>query len=289
MVFQNYALYPHMTVFDNLAFALKLRKISKPDIKKRVRETARMLDIEELLPLRPRQLSGGQMQRVALGRAMVREPQVFLLDEPLSNLDMQLRVQMRAELIRMYKQLGTTFIYVTHDQMEAMTMGSVIVVMKDGILQQAGPPLEVYDHPQNVFVAGFIGSPAMNSIDAGLSVREGNIYIESQELHVKIPPSRITARLRSQIGNPVIFGIRPEDIWCGNHPAEEGAPEPFTAQVDMVEPVGHEFYLHLNLGKQQIVARAPRSSPAAPGDIIGISIDESRMHIFDRDSQEALI
>ncbi|WP_054693393.1 ABC transporter ATP-binding protein [Syntrophomonas palmitatica] len=289
MVFQNYALYPHMTVFDNLAFALKLRKMSKPDIKMRVHEAARMLDIEGLLPLRPRQLSGGQMQRVALGRAMVRQPQVFLLDEPLSNLDMQLRVQMRSELIRMHKQLGTTFIYVTHDQMEAMTMGSIIVVMKDGVLQQAGSPLDVYDKPVNMFVAGFVGSPAMNFLQGCLGVNGGQVSIKGTGFCFQIPEHKITASLKAHTGKPVIIGIRPEDIWCTDVYGEESGPASPVVQVDIIEQVGYEYYLHLDLEKQRLVARTSRSLSARPGDRIRISLDLKRLHLFDYDSQEALI
>lgn len=287
MVFQNYALYPHMTVFDNMAFALRLRKANKPEITRKVQETAAMLDIAELLSMRPRQLSGGQMQRVALGRAMVRDPQVFLMDEPLSNLDMQLRVQMRAELIRMHKKLGTTTIYVTHDQMEAMTMGSVIVVMKDGVLQQAGPPLAVYENPINMFVAGFIGNPGMNFLEAELDGSD-RVNIKYSDLRLMIPECRRTPALRVNAGKSVMLGIRPEDICCR---AADGEVYPggLPAQVDIIEPVGHETYLHFNLGNQHLVARAPRSFSAQRGDKINMSFDKDKMHIFSTDRQQSLI
>lgn len=287
MVFQNYALYPHMTVFDNLAFALKLRKNSKADIKQRVLEVAHMLEIDELLPMRPRQLSGGQMQRVALGRAMVRNPQVFLMDEPLSNLDMQLRVQMRAELIRMHKQLGTTFLYVTHDQMEAMTMGTTIVVMKDGVLQQAGPPLEVYEKPVNMFVAGFIGSPGMNFLEAEL-YENHSIGIKHTDLRLPISAGSESDAYRAAVGKTVLLGIRPEDIICCTSPDQAGA-DCLTALVDIIEPVGHESYLHLNLVKQHLVARVARDLPARRGERIYICFAKNRMHLFSQESQDSLL
>jgi len=288
MVFQNYALYPHMTVFDNLAFALKLRKTSKPDIRQRVRQAARLLDIEDLLSKRPRQLSGGQMQRVALGRAIVREPRVFLMDEPLSNLDMQLRVQMRLELIHMHRTLGTTFIYVTHDQMEAMTMASTIVVMKDGIVQQVGPPLEVYENPRNVFVAGFIGNPAMNLLEAKLQNSQGDLEVFMDELRLRIPQHKISRALTDHIGKPVILGIRPEDICCR---VIEGTPEKAgpVARVDIIEPVGNESFVHLSLGNRKLEARIPRSFHLCSQDMVHLALAEEQIHLFSPESQESLL
>lgn len=288
MVFQNYALYPHMTVYDNMAFALKLRKTSKPDIQKRVYEAAVMLNMEELLPLRPRQLSGGQMQRVALGRAMVREPQVFLLDEPLSNLDMQLRSQMREELIRMHKRLGTTFVYVTHDQMEAMTMATVVVVMEKGVVQQVGPPLEVYDQPANLFVAGFIGSPGMNFLEADLTDRN-HLHIISTSLQIPVPENRITAGFRDHTGQRVVVGIRPEDIHCRMAPQPECGSGYTGAIVDRVERLGSESHLHLKLAQHQVTAKAPRDFSARPGDTIGISFDVHKIHAFSTATQQSLL
>lgn len=288
MVFQNYALYPHMTVFDNLAFALKLRKISKPDIKQRVHKVAHMLDIEDLLAKRPRQLSGGQMQRVALGRAIVREPRVFLMDEPLSNLDMQLRVQMRLELINMHRTLGTTFIYVTHDQMEAMTMATTIVVMEEGIVQQIGSPLDVYENPRNMFVAGFIGSPAMNLLETQLQNNQGHLEVVLDELRLRVPHLRITPALVEQLGKQVILGIRPEDVYCSIYAGESEKPGPI-ARVDIIEPVGSESYIHLSLGTQRLEARIPRSLPLHPNDLVHLEVAEDRMHLFCPVSQESLL
>src|SRR5580692_3595318 len=211
MVFQNYALYPHMSVYDNMAFGLKMRKFDKPEIAKRVQEAADILGIQELLKRKPRQLSGGQRQRVALGRAIVRHPQVFLFDEPLSNLDAKLRVQMRVELKKLHNRLGTTAIYVTHDQVEAMTLGDRVVVMKDGLVQQVGEPLELYNEPANRFVAGFIGSPAMNFVGVRVAAENGSLWAESEDLRIKIP-ARVAQRLGRYAGMEATLGVRPEDL-----------------------------------------------------------------------------
>lgn len=288
MVFQNYALYPHMTVFGNLAFALKLRKIAKQDIKQRVIKAARMLDIEDLLTKRPRQLSGGQMQRVALGRAIVREPRLFLMDEPLSNLDMQLRVQMRLELIRMHQTLGGTFIYVTHDQMEAMTMGSTVVVMKDGTIQQAGSPLSVYENPNNTFVAQFIGSPAMNLLEGQLVSSAGRLAVDLGNRQLSIPKNRVTSTLTDQIGKTVILGIRPEDIRCCAA-IEVPDPEGLLARIDRIEAVGAESYIHISWGRHRLVARTPRGLAPPSQAMTCLRLDENRIHLFSADSQESIL
>ncbi|MGE5397299.1 MAG: ABC transporter ATP-binding protein [Chitinophagales bacterium] len=287
MVFQNFALYPHMTVFENLAFALKIRKMTKSAITDKVHNVAKTLDMEQLLPMKPRQLSGGQMQRVALGRAMVREPSVFLMDEPLSNLDMQLRVHMRAELTKLHERLQTTFVYVTHDQMEAMTMGSLIVVMNEGVIQQIGTPMEVYERPKNMFVAGFIGSPSINFIEGKLNIDQHNLYIDFVNHRLNIPKNRLGNKLYEYVGNSVILGIRPEDISCFISP-EDLEDNYFNAEVERIEPIGHESYLHFTLDHFPMVARIDRSMALGPGGTIRVGLDMSRLHIFDPNSQEAL-
>ena len=237
MVFQNYALYPHMTVYDNMAFGLKMRKFPKAEIQKRVQDAAEILGIQELLKRKPRQLSGGQRQRVAVGRAIVRHPQVFLFDEPLSNLDAKLRVQMRVELKRLHERLETTAIYVTHDQVEAMTLGDRVVVMKDGWIQQVGEPLELYGKPANRFVAGFIGSPAMNFAEVKLTEASGGLWAEAPGLRLAVPPARAN-QLKAHKGTGVTLGIRPEDVRV----ATSADPEQysFQATVEVVEPLGAE-------------------------------------------------
>src|SRR5690242_8458001 len=251
MVFQNYALYPHMTVYDNMAFGLKMRKFAKGEIDRRVQEAADILGIRELLKRKPRQLSGGQRQRVALGRAIVRHPQVFLFDEPLSNLDAKLRVQMRVELKKLHERLGTTAIYVTHDQVEAMTLGDRVVVMRDGRVQQVGEPLELYNTPANRFVAGFIGSPAMNFADVTLAADNGSLWAESESLRIKVP-ALIAARLGPYAGRDVTFGIRPEDLRI----AAEADPVELTldAVVEVVERLGSEILLDIAVGRVTMVA-----------------------------------
>ncbi|MBR6693969.1 MAG: sn-glycerol-3-phosphate ABC transporter ATP-binding protein UgpC [Clostridia bacterium] len=299
MVFQNYALYPHMTVFDNMAFGLKLRKTSKDEIKRRVEEAARILDIEHLLERKPKALSGGQRQRVALGRAIVREPKVFLLDEPLSNLDAKLRAQMRTEITKLHQRLGTTFIYVTHDQTEAMTMGTRIVVMKDGFIQQVDAPQKLYEYPCNLFVAGFIGSPQMNFIEAKVLKEKDDFFVEfgsedtktraGVKYQIKLPASKNKDNcLEEYVDKEVIFGIRPEHVH--NEPElianlPDGIVE---ANVEVTELMGAETYLYMNCEGQAINARVDPSSTARAGDTIKIAIDPAKIHIFDKDTEKTI-
>ncbi len=278
MVFQSYALYPHMSVFDNLAFGLKLKKTDKREIKRRVDEAARVLDLGKLLDRKPKALSGGQRQRVALGRAIVREPSAFLMDEPLSNLDAKLRVQTRAEILRLQQRLGVTTIYVTHDQVEAMTMGERIAVMSTGVLQQVGPPPELYDNPVNVFVAAFIGSPAMNFIRG--RVEDGSIRFEAASIDV--PPSA-----RSLAGGAeVIVGFRPEHLALRDRDGATMARLP--ARVDVVEYLGDEELVHLQVGENEIVALLPTDERLQPGQEIELGIPIQRLHLFDPESERSL-
>ena len=296
MVFQNYALYPHMTVFDNMAFGLKLRKVPKEEIKRRVEEAARILDISHLLDRRPKALSGGQKQRVALGRAIVREPQVFLLDEPLSNLDAKLRAAMRTELTKIHKSLGTTFIYVTHDQVEAMTMASRIVVMKDGLIQQVDTPQNLYDKPVNVFVAGFIGTPQMNFINSTLEKKGNDVYVNFSGHSVKLPEDKAKApELQEYIGKEVIAGLRPECIHDEQRYLDMFPDSVIEAAVDVTELMGAEIYLYLTTGTEEednisnLVARVSARSTTKAGDVVKIALDTSRMHIFDKDTEKCII
>jgi multiple sugar transport system ATP-binding protein len=284
MVFQNYALYPHMTVYDNMAFGLKMRKFPKPEIDKRVREAAQMLGIQDLLSRKPRQLSGGQRQRVAVGRAIVRHPQVFLFDEPLSNLDAKLRVQMRVELKRLHDRLATTVIYVTHDQVEAMTLGDRVVVMKDGLVQQVGEPLGIYSKPRNRFVAGFIGSPAMNFVDCTV-VQSGDLAVEAPGFRIAVPPARRAALERLR-GKAVALGFRPEDIREG--PGEDQKAYRFDAVVEVVEPLGNEILVDLRVGQYPLVARVPPTSRVRIKEQIPLSLDPERLHFFDAQTEQAI-
>ncbi len=294
MVFQNYALYPHMNVYDNMAFGLKLRKFPKDEIRRRVEEAAEILGIENLLERKPKQLSGGQRQRVALGRAIVREPKVFLMDEPLSNLDAKLRVQMRAELSKLHDRLQTTVIYVTHDQTEAMTMGDRIVVLKDGFIQQVDDPLSLYNYPENMFVAGFIGSPAMNFLDAEL-VKEGNeYYLEGNgAFKLKISEEMINnyPDITEAAGGDIVFGIRPEDLSDTSLKQDFEVTEDnsFEAEVEVVEPMGSEIYLYLATGEHNMIARVDAESEAEVGDIIKLGVDQAKMRLFDAETEEAFI
>lgn len=290
MVFQNYALYPHMSVYDNMAFGLKLRKVDKAEIDKKVKEAARILDIEHLLDRKPKALSGGQRQRVALGRAIVREPKVFLMDEPLSNLDAKLRVQMRTEISKLHKRLQTTFIYVTHDQTEAMTMGTRIVVMKDGVVQQVDTPQHIYDHPANIFVAGFIGSPQMNFIDSKLVEEGGKVLVVFGEDTVELPEDKAKVlKEKGYIGKDVIMGIRPENLDDGTDFIAAHSKATFNANVEVTELMGAETYIYLSKEKSNLVARVNGSSPVKSGETIKIALDESKIHIFDKETELAVL
>ncbi|MCM8709517.1 sn-glycerol-3-phosphate ABC transporter ATP-binding protein UgpC [Clostridium sp. SYSU_GA19001] len=290
MVFQNYALYPHMSVYDNMAFGLKLRKVPKAEIDKKVKEAAKILDIEHLLDRKPKALSGGQRQRVALGRAIVREPKVFLMDEPLSNLDAKLRVQMRTEISKLHKKLQTTFIYVTHDQTEAMTMGTRIVVMKDGVIQQVDTPQHIYDHPANIFVAGFIGSPQMNFIDAKVEEVNGQIVLVFGEDRVTLPAEKgAVVKKEGYVGKEVIMGIRPENIDDNEEFIAKHPNSVVTAAVEVTELMGAETYIYLSKGKSNITARVNGSSKAKAGDKLKIALDETRIHVFDKETEKTVV
>ena len=299
MVFQNYALYPHMTVFENMAFGLKLRKTPKEEIKRRVEEAGRILDIAHLLDRKPKALSGGQRQRVALGRDIVREPKVFLLDEPLSNLDAKLRAQMRTEISKLHQKLGTTFIYVTHDQTEAMTMGDRIVVMKDGLIQQVDTPNTLYTKPGNMFVAGFIGSPQMNFIDAVIVKKDDKLYAEFGSVDTKtkkgkkylIPiPEFKNAKgvIDPYVEKEVILGIRPEDIHDEPRHLETFKDCAIRAKVEVTELMGAETFLYVNVEGFNMTARVDPTSTARPGDEIDMVIDNSRIHLFDKDTEKTI-
>lgn len=290
MVFQNYALYPHMSVYENMAFGLKLRGYSRAEVDRRVREAADILTLGAYLDRKPRALSGGQRQRVAVGRAIVRKPQVFLFDEPLSNLDAKLRVQMRLELSKLHERLQTTIVYVTHDQVEAMTMGDRICVMKDGEVQQVAPPLELYQHPANKFVAGFIGNPPMNffpvMVEAG---RGGGPVLRHASFTLTVPKS-LGDQIRPLIGREVDFGIRPEDLYDRlfyNYPVSDGSS--VKAVVDVVEPMGSEIYLYLKAGTVDLVVRVPAYVKAEAGKPMDMVFNLERMHLFDRNTGASLL
>jgi multiple sugar transport system ATP-binding protein len=285
MVFQNYALYPHMSVYDNMAFGLKMRKFGRDEIEKRVRQAADILGIHALLERRPRQLSGGQRQRVALGRAIVRHPRVFLFDEPLSNLDAKLRVQMRVELKRLHHRLETTAIYVTHDQVEAMTLGDRVVVMKDGVVQQVGEPLELYGHPANRFVASFIGSPAMNFVEVSLVQANDVLWAEAAGLRIMVPPAR-TEKLRRHAGTKVVLGIRPEALRMAN--GADPADYSFDSTVEVVEPLGNEILLDVRAGKHPMVARLDPATRVKVHESVRLALDPERLHFFDASSEAAI-
>jgi multiple sugar transport system ATP-binding protein len=287
MVFQSYALYPHMSVYDNMAFGLSLRKTPKKEIERRVNEAAQILGIESLLKRKPRQLSGGQRQRVALGRAIVREPAVFLLDEPLSNLDAKLRVQTRAELSKLHMRLGTTFIYVTHDQVEAMTMATRIAVLNLGLLQQVGSPQELYLRPGNIFVAGFIGSPAMNFFKVGVIQDKDSLLLQAKGFRVPIPEAKRES-LKSYIEKNIVLGIRPEDIHIPEYLPSNILASKVQAKVDVVEMMGSEMYLHLISEGDQLLARVDPRSQARPGQSIEVVFNMANMHAFNSESGEAL-
>ena len=290
MVFQNYALYPHMSVFENMSFGLKLNKTPKEEIKRRVEEAARILDITHLLDRKPKALSGGQKQRVALGRAIVREPKVFLLDEPLSNLDAKLRAAMRTELTKLHNRVGTTFVYVTHDQVEAMTMATRIVVMKDGLIQQVDTPQNLYDSPCNIFVAGFIGTPQMNFIKGTLVKKGADVFFNFEDVSLKLPEEKAQApELAEYIGKEVVVGLRPEGISDEAKSVEANPETSFDVNVDVTELMGAEIYLYLNIGETNLIARVSSRSKSRAGDRIKVSFDMSRLHIFDNDTERCII
>jgi multiple sugar transport system ATP-binding protein len=286
MVFQNYALYPHMTVYDNMAFGLKLRKFKKSDIAQRVNEAANILGIKEYLHRRPKALSGGQRQRVAVGRAIVRKPEAFLFDEPLSNLDAKMRVQMRTEISKLHTRLETTMIYVTHDQIEAMTMGDRICVMKDGLIQQVDNPLNLYDKPANAFVAGFIGTPPMNFFYGRLEKNEGKLVFKDDVVVIEIP-EKWNEKLEPYIDKKITFGTRPEDIGSEQAERTEDAPV-ISAKVEVIEPMGSETYLYMNTGTQSFISRVDAHRKANVGENINLKIYMDKAHVFDGET-EALI
>lgn len=287
MVFQNYALYPHMNVYENMAFGLKLRKFSVDEIEKRVNDAAALLGLEALLRRKPKELSGGQRQRVAMGRAIVRHPQVFLMDEPLSNLDAKLRVQMRAELQKLHRRLGVTTIYVTHDQMEAMTLGNRIVVMKDGLIQQIDSPLNLYEKPLNQFVAGFIGSPSMNFVTATVIKQDGQLFVKAKELILGIPEEHRND-MEPYVDKEVFFGIRPEDIY--DHMFARGATQSNTSRalVEVSEPMGSEVFLHLNVKENIFTAKVDPHTNAVIGQEMELVFDMHKMYSFEVDSGKTI-
>jgi multiple sugar transport system ATP-binding protein len=287
MVFQSYALYPHMTVYDNMAFGLKLRKTPKDEIDRRVKEAADILGLANLLDRKPKALSGGQRQRVAVGRAIVREPAVFLMDEPLSNLDAKLRVTARAEISKLHQRLETTFIYVTHDQVEAMTMGDRIAVLADGILQQVDSPRNLYNYPDNVFVAGFIGSPAMNFFNGTLVGEEGDLYVDTGDFRVKLNEDRRQCCADYE-GKEVILGVRPEHIHAPEYAPPNIDPAQIQGKVDVLELLGAELHLYINSGKNTFVATVDPRKDVNTGNEIDLVMDMSAAHIFDKDTERAI-
>jgi multiple sugar transport system ATP-binding protein len=286
MVFQSYALYPHMSVYDNMAFGLKLRKTPKQEIKKRVQEAAEILGIQEMLTRKPRQLSGGQRQRVALGRAIVREPKVFLFDEPLSNLDAKLRGAMRSEITKLHQRLATTFIYVTHDQIEAMTMASRIAVINKGNLLQLDTPQALYDRPDNMFVAGFMGAPAMNFFKGKLQKADGHLVVETSGF--KVPVTMDRPSYHNYVDKPVVMGIRPEDIYNPAFVPPGIHSAPVEAKVDVTELMGNEIYLYLVSGQDNVVARVDPRSDIRMGDKIQVAFSMDKVHLFDPDTEKAI-
>ena len=285
MVFQSYALYPHMSVRENLAFGLKLRKVPKPEIERRVNEAAETIQLQKLLDRKPKELSGGQRQRVALGRAIVREPAVFLMDEPLSNLDAKLRVQTRAEIARLHQRLKTTVVYVTHDQVEAMTMGSRIAVMNEGLLMQVGTPQALYDTPLNRFVAGFIGSPSMNFVDVTVDGSGDTARLVGPSDWALPTPQRLRGIAGDIAGKKLVAGFRPEHLDIGEAEPDSGT---FRARADVVEYLGNEELLHLNAANQDVVAIVDSEHRVKPGDIVNLSLPLSKLHLFDSETGEAL-
>ena len=289
MVFQNYALYPHMSVYENMAFGLKLRKTPKEQIDKLVHEAARILDLEHLLDRKPKALSGGQRQRVAMGRAIVRNPKVFLMDEPLSNLDAKLRVQMRVEISKLHQRLETTIIYVTHDQTEAMTLGTRIVVMKDGVIQQCDSPINLYNYPTNLFVAGFMGSPAMNFIDAVVIEQGSDVKLSFGDMMIKVPESKAKALVNGgYIGKTVVMGIRPEDIHDDEIMVNAAGDSVVEATIRIYELLGAEVYLYFDLARVSCTARVNPRTTAKVGDTIKFAFDLNKLHIFDKETEQVI-
>jgi multiple sugar transport system ATP-binding protein len=287
MVFQSYALYPHMSVYDNMAFGLQLRKMPKNEIDQRVRDAARRMGIEHLLDRKPKQLSGGQRQRVAVCRAIVRNPAVFLMDEPLSNLDAKLRVQARAEISKLHQQLGTTFIYVTHDQTEAMTMGTRIAVMKDGVLQQIDTPQTLYDRPDNIFVAGFIGSPSMNLFDATLTNTDGNLYVDTGNFRVKVPATKLDV-YKPYTGKQVLFGIRPEHVHDPEYLPAGISSSLVESKVEVTELMGNEVIVYLENKGKPFLARVDPRTKSRVGNTVNVAMNMDNMHLFDKATEKAI-
>ncbi|NQT06445.1 MAG: sn-glycerol-3-phosphate ABC transporter ATP-binding protein UgpC [Candidatus Omnitrophica bacterium] len=288
MVFQNYALYPHMSVFANMAFSLKLRKYPKREIKERVNEAAGILDIEDLLQRKPKELSGGQRQRVALGRSIVRKPHVFLFDEPLSNLDAKLRIQMRTELNKLHIRLQTTMIYVTHDQTEAMTLGNRIAVMKDGYIKQVAEPITVYDKPVNKFVAGFIGTPPMNFMEGRIIKKDGKMYFDEGKVQVKVT-DEMSPSLEKYVGKQITFGIRSEDIYDKLFVTEAPPENTITASVEVIEPMGSEVYLYLTTGLNSFIAKVGGHARPVINQDMDLVFDMSKVHFFDKDAEKTIV
>jgi len=288
MVFQNYALYPHMTVYKNMAFGLKLRRYPKDEIDKRVRDAAEILGIEELLERKPKALSGGQRQRVAVGRAIVRKPEAFLFDEPLSNLDAKMRVQMRAELSKLHTSLNATMIYVTHDQVEAMTMGDRIVVMKDGFIQQVANPIDLYDNPVNQFVASFIGSPPMNFFNGKIETRDGSLYFVENNFTITVADSQ-QAALQNYVGKDIVFGIRPEDVEDALYATNSNPKQQFKARIEVVEPMGAEVFIYLNTGDHSFIVRQESHDNAEVGQEVTLAVDMKKSHFFDAETSKTVI
>lgn len=290
MVFQNYALYPHMTVYENMAFALKLRKTPPDEIDRMVREAAKILDLEKLLDRKPKALSGGQRQRVAMGRAIVRNPKVFLMDEPLSNLDAKLRVQMRAEISKLHQRLGTTIIYVTHDQTEAMTLGTRIVVMKDGIVQQIDTPQNLYNHPANVFVASFIGSPQMNFLDAVCEIKGDSAVLKTEACEITLDAEKAQALdAGGYNGKTVVMGIRPEDIYDAEDMPENFPHSIVEANVTMYELLGAEVYLYFDMQGTNVTARVASTTKAQAGTKMRFALDLNKIHLFDKETEKTIL
>ena len=286
MVFQSYALYPHMTVYDNMAFSLKLRKVPKADIDRMVREAAKILDLEKLLDRKPKALSGGQRQRVAMGRAIVREPKVFLMDEPLSNLDAKLRVQMRTEISKLHQRLGATIIYVTHDQTEAMTLGTRIVVMKDGVVQQVDTPQNLYNAPGNLFVAGFIGSPQMNMVDAVVETQGSDAYLKVENTKIKLPQAKAKKLIDGGYnGKTVVMGIRPEDLKDDEAAIAAAGDSALEAKIEVYELLGAEVYLYFTVAGSNFTARVNPRTTARTGDIVKFALETEKIHVCDKETE----